>query len=169
VRIGLLAGAALVVYVAESALPRPFPWMRLGLANALALTTLIVYGLRAALGVTVFRAVAGSLLVGGFMSPSFAFSMTGGLAAVAAMAAVHAAAGRLFSPIGISVVGALAHSAAQLALARFVFIRSPGVLLLAPLTLLTAALVGSATGLAAWYLAERLGGPDRTEPVAASS
>ena len=43
-RLGMLLGVALALYAVESALPSPFPFMRIGLANVATLLALMTLG-----------------------------------------------------------------------------------------------------------------------------
>jgi len=43
-RLGLLTAMALVLFLVEAALPRPLPWMKLGLGNAAVLAALLLFG-----------------------------------------------------------------------------------------------------------------------------
>ena len=70
-RIGVLSACAVAAYVFESFIPVPVPWARIGLSNIVVVITLFGFGLREALLVTLVRIVAGNLLLGVMMSPSF--------------------------------------------------------------------------------------------------
>ena len=43
-RLALVAGTALVLFVIEAAVPRPLPWMKLGLSNGAVLLALMLFG-----------------------------------------------------------------------------------------------------------------------------
>src|SRR4030095_9788496 len=62
-RFGLLIALAVTLQIAESLIPRPIPWLRLGLANAVTLLVLVRAGFRAALAVTAIRIVLSGLLL----------------------------------------------------------------------------------------------------------
>ena len=66
--IAILVTFAVVIHTVEAALPLPMPvpGVRLGLANIITILTLILYGLRSALLVTVLRILLGSFFVGNF-------------------------------------------------------------------------------------------------------
>ena len=42
-RLALVAGTALVLFVIEAAVPRPLPWMKLGLGNGAVLLALMLF------------------------------------------------------------------------------------------------------------------------------
>src|SRR4030042_4632081 len=105
-RIAKLAAAAIGLTLAEAALPSPIPGVKPGLANIVTLAVLTRFGLRAAIWVGLLRVVAGSLLVGTFLSPPFFLSFSGAIASLAALAAAHWLPARFFGPVTQSVCAA---------------------------------------------------------------
>jgi heptaprenyl diphosphate synthase len=159
-RIALLAAYALGLNSFERLLPTPIPWLRLGLANLITLITLLLYGLRPALMVTLIRVILASLFSGTFLGPSFILSLGGGLTSTFAMGFALSAAGELFSPVGLSIIGALFHNITQLFLAYFLFIqRIEAILLIAPVILLVGTLTGAVNGVIASILINNLKKP----------
>ena len=69
--LGVLVALAVSLNVLESLIPMPLPWVRLGLANLLALVAILTSGWREGFLVTILRILISSLLFGGFLSPSF--------------------------------------------------------------------------------------------------
>lgn len=152
-RIAILSAFALGIHGVESLIPSPIPWLRLGLANVITLVTLVLYGLYPAIMVTLVRVVLGSLFTGTFLGPAFLLSFGGGLSSTLAMGFVFLKMPRLFSAIGISIIGALFHNSAQLVIAHFFFIgRIEAILLIAPII----ALIGILTGALNGFLSEIL-------------
>lgn len=153
----LLLALGTAIYVAEVAFspPWPLPGAKLGLANVVTLVVLALYGRRAAGLQAVARTVLGSLLTGTLLSPAFAFSLAGALAALAAMIAVLAVGGRIFSLVGVSVSGSVAHVTAQMAVA-VLLVGHIGVLVELPYLTLVAVLTGCFTGLLAQLSVGRL-------------
>ena len=64
-RLGLMASAAIVLFAFESLVPKPLPWMKLGLGNLPVLVALVSFGGGPALAVSAIKLVAGGLLSGG--------------------------------------------------------------------------------------------------------
>jgi len=126
-------------------------WFRFGFANIIGLATLYLYGFKDALVVTLGRIFLGSLASGLFGSPAFLLSLAGGLSAILAMGLAYRFGARVFSEIGISVIGATVHNVAQLMAAYVILIRNEAVLLLLPLMILTAVGTGLVNGLAARF------------------
>jgi heptaprenyl diphosphate synthase len=152
-RIALLAAYALSLHGLESFIPMPLPWLRAGLANIITLTTLLLFGFRDALMVTLIRVLLASVINGSFPGPGFILSLGGGLAGVLSMGLVFAAAPRLFGPVGLSLIGAFFHNAAQLSIAWLLFIqRLEPILLIGPVLLL----IGTATGVVNGLVADLL-------------
>jgi heptaprenyl diphosphate synthase len=157
-RLGLLTGLALAMYILESVMPRPLPWLRLGLSNALVLVVLLAYGLKLALSVSVMRTVVGSLVIGSFLNPGFVISILAGVTSCIAMGVARCAGKKVLGTVGISIIGALAHNMTQLSAAYILFVRRLEVFALIPLFLFLSAGTGLVTGLAAHFVHERMAG-----------
>jgi len=150
-RLGALLALAIALHTVESWIPPlPVPGAKIGLANIVTLLVLFGYGWRDALAITVLRQMGGSLLTGTFLAPGFFVGMAGGVAGVLAMQAARYASSRLpgpiFSPLGISCIGAIFHNLGQLA-AVAVVLYDGSTLYLLPVLLLLALPSGVVTGL----------------------
>ena len=154
--LGVLTAFAVVLHTIEAGLPNPTPWLRLGLANIITLVALMSLGLGCAMAVQVLRIIIGSLLTGTLFSPVFIQGFGGGMAAAFAMWLVWHYGGRLFSPVGISIIGAFVHTSIQVLLAYLIIIRHFQIFFLLPIFLLTSVATGFFNGLAAYLLFERL-------------
>ena len=139
-RLGLMASAAIVLFAFESLVPKPLPWMKLGLGNLPVLVALVSFGGGPALAISAIKLVAGGLLSGGFAGPAFVIGGGAGLASWLVMVAVW---------------GALAHQLSQLALASG-YIGHSSLFALLPLALFSALVSGGAIGLLAWWTLEQL-------------
>ncbi len=156
-RIAILSAYALALHGFEAILPSPIPWLRLGLANIITLTALLLFGFRVALMITINRIILGSLFIGTFLGPSFILSFGGGVCATCAMGVVLAANKKIFGPVGLSLIGALFHNAAQLFLAYGLFIqRIEAVLFISPIIILLGTLTGLVNGIVAGILIKNL-------------
>ncbi len=156
-RTGLLAAAAVVLFVFEGLAPRPLPWMKLGLGNVPVMVALISYGPMAALVVSALKLALGGLLSGSFGNPAFFIGAGAGLCSWTVMALVWSTARRLFSVIGLGIWGAVTHQLAQLALA-YVYIGQWSVLGLIPVALLGGLISGILIGLLAHWVYQRSNG-----------
>ena len=150
-RLALVAGTALILFVVESALPRPLPWMKLGLGNGAVLLALFLFGVRQAFAVAAIKIVVGGLLTGGVAGPAFVISAGSGLASLSTMGLARQAPDWLFSPIGISILGAVTHQITQLLLA-YVYIEQAGLFSLLPIFLVGGLISGGLIGLVVFWV-----------------
>ncbi len=151
--IAFLAALCLFMSAIEYAVPKPLPFLRLGLANVPVLLALEKLRKRDILLLIILK-ISGQGCIGGtFFSYIFLFSAAGSLASGLTMIFVH----RFFtegfladyypiSYIGLSIAGALANSAAQLFLAYFCLF-GEGTRYIAPLLLISAAITGLLLGI----------------------
>jgi heptaprenyl diphosphate synthase len=147
-RIALLSAYAVGLHSLESLLPTPVPWLRFGFANIITVVTLVLYGLRPALMVTLIRVIVSSLLTGTFLGPGFLLSFGGGITSTLIMGIALRALPGIFSIIGVSILGALFHNGVQLFLAYLVFIRkTEALLMITPFILMIGTLTGAVNGI----------------------
>jgi heptaprenyl diphosphate synthase len=145
-RLAILVAIATVLQIAESLVPKPVPWLRLGLANAVTLLVLVRSGAAAAGVVTGVRVLLGGLVLGTLGSPAFFLSAAGASAAWAAMALAARLAMPPLSPLGVSVLGAAVHAGGQLVAFSALFGVGSPALVLAPLLVSTAVPLGLVSG-----------------------
>lgn len=145
-QMALFSALALGIYVLEAQLPMPLPGMKPGLANLVTLAVMRLLDRKSALGVLCVRLVLGSVLTGSLSA--LAYSAAGGIASFAVMALLL----RRFPEEQlwvVSVFGALAHMAGQMAVAVYVtgtrYILAYGLLLTAA-AIATGALNGVCAG-----------------------
>lgn len=119
VRISMLVSLGVVLNIIESMIPlfNIIPGVKLGLANIVSLLLIYIYGFKDALLVSIVRVLIVSMLRTGLFSISFLFSITGSIFSLIVM--------NLFkktnlSIIGVSILGSIVHSLAQLSLAIFI-------------------------------------------------
>lgn len=139
------AALAIVIHIAESALPSPLPGVKPGLANIITLYVLLTYGWRMAAWVSLLRVLGGSLLLGTFLSPTFLLALSGALASLAILAVSIHLPGRPFGPVGYACLAALAHTSGQFFAAYYLFMPHPALFALLPV-LLSAALLSGVLG-----------------------
>ncbi len=154
--LAMLTSVAVVLHLVELSLPNPTPWLRLGLANIIILSVLATYGLKEGLVVNVLRIVLGSFISGNLLGPTFILSLSGGLSSILAMWLTLSFAGRYFSLIGVSLIGAYTHTITQLGVAYWVLIKHYGIFYLLPVFLGVALLTGFLNGLGALVLTRQL-------------
>lgn len=155
-RIAWLTALAVTIHIAESALPSPIPGVKPGLANLITIICLIQYGWRTAAWVAILRVLVGSILIGTFLSPTFALSMSGALASVIVLGLASRLPGEGLGPVGLSLVAAMAHMAAQFFTAYNLFIPHQGLFNLLPILMTVAVIFGISSGIIANHMINRI-------------
>lgn len=155
-KLAVLAAAGLILFLFESTIPRPLPWLKPGLSNLVTIVALYCYGFRAAFVVTIIRVVTGALVLGTLFNPVFLFAVSGGVLATLVMAFFHAKFNKTFSIIGVSLLGAFTHNLVQLLLAAFLVVNSAQVLFLMPVMLLSSLFSGFLVGIFAHYVVQKM-------------
>jgi heptaprenyl diphosphate synthase len=141
-----LAGLAFFLSTIEYMLPRPIPFMRLGLANLPILIAVDLLPFGSYMALALMKVVGMSILTGSLFSYVALFSLAGTLASALVMRLLRAIAGpRLLSYVGLCVAGAISSNMAQVVLAR-VFVFGPSARLMAPAFLALGLVSGIALG-----------------------
>lgn len=143
-QMAMLSAVAIIIFVVEAQIPLPvaIPGMKLGLSNVVTLFALWTLGKKEAGLILLVRILLGNIVAGTFMM--MLYSAVGGLLCLLLMMVMKP----LFSEKQIwilSIFGAIAHNAGQLGTAVFVT-STPGLLLYAPVLLLSAIVTGFFTG-----------------------
>ena len=151
-KIAALAALAISIHVLEAALPSPLPGIKPGFANIIVLITLILYGLKSALWVSMLRILGSSLIIGSFLSPTFFLSLSGALASLFVIAIMIKLP--IIKPgiVSLSIFAAMAHISAQFWLAWWWLVPHPGLLHLYPVLLTASFFMGTLSGLIALRL-----------------
>jgi heptaprenyl diphosphate synthase len=145
-RIAGLAAVAIGLTLAEAAIPSPVPGVKPGLANIVVLLVMLQYGWKTAAWVAALRVLAGSLLLGSFLSPGFWLSAAGALSSLVVLGAVQYLPRRWFGAVSQSVLAAFGHIAGQLALAWWWLLPTAALLNLLPVFAAAALLFGAING-----------------------
>lgn len=146
---------AVALFTLENFLPRPLPFLKIGLANVFVLLILWQLDLLSALVVNLVKVFIGSFISGLILTPVIVFSLVG---SVLSLLAMHLAIKIKikFSLIGISVIGALVHNLSQLFLAYFMLFPNAKLFYFLPLLLATGLGAGIVTGAVAYYLDSKI-------------
>lgn len=155
-KVAILIATGLILFLFESAIPRPLPWLKPGFSNLVTILALYLYGFRTAFLVVLLRVVIGALILGTLFNPAFLFALCGGIASTLAMAWIYKFMKNIFSVIGISLAGAFAHNLIQTLLAAFWVIKSTQVLYLMPIMLLSSLFSGFLVGVFAHYVLQKM-------------
>ncbi len=166
-QIALLVALACILQISESMIPHPIPGLRLGLANMVTLTTLVLLGFRHALEVAIIRTILSSLIIGTFMSPGFILSFSAAIVSTLIMGLFYWLSGLnarfRFSIIGISIVGAFCHNMVQLVLAYFLLVKHSGIFVFFPWLSIGALATGWVVGIVAGGVCRQLAKASATE------
>jgi heptaprenyl diphosphate synthase len=158
-QIAILITFALVIHTVEAALPVPMvvPGAKLGLANVITLLAFVLYGFQAALFIALVRTFLGSIFIGNFLGFGFYLSFSGAVFSTLVMALGIAFWHRgKISLVAVSIMGAVAHNTAQVAVAAMIIGNLNLLKLYLPLLLLLALPTGLFTGLVVVYVHKTL-------------
>ena len=142
----IMIARGVVLHRFEALLPLPSPWIKLGLANLMTLVALVYLGFKEAVIVTLLRVVLGSILGGTFLGPTFFLSMVGGMASILVMGVIYKKSKKYLSLVGVSILGAYAHTLATSACVYFFLIREISFFTLLPFFFSLALITGTLTG-----------------------
>lgn len=150
---GLLIALAMGMSFVESLIPIPIPvpGVKLGLANLVTVAGLYLVGIPGTICVTLLRVV----LVGlSFGNPySMMYGLSGSFLSLFVMALAKKF--RLFSQVGISVLGGIAHNVGQITFAA-VIVKTPGLYYYLPALLIAGCIAGILIGILGDIITERL-------------
>ncbi|MDE6946725.1 MAG: Gx transporter family protein [Anaeroplasmataceae bacterium] len=113
--IAMLLAIAIILNILESFIPVFVPGVKLGLANMIVLVMLYEFKPAEALMVAVLRILLVGVLRGNLLTPTFLMSLSGGVLSFLIMFFFSRV--KIFSPIGVSVLGAVSHAGGQVLIA----------------------------------------------------
>ncbi|MDP8233115.1 MAG: Gx transporter family protein [Candidatus Zophobacter franzmannii] len=146
---------AVTVYIFEALIPKPLPFVRLGLANITILFLLADGFPLLAFMVTILKVLVGGFFIGTLISPVSLISLGGSIVSVIVMWLLLKSKLGL-SLVGISVGGAIVHNLMQLVVLRLVLIQSDTVFKFIPLLLIIGLVSGIVTGIITLKIRERI-------------
>ena len=150
----LLGAFCFFLSAIEYMVPKPLPFMRLGIANLPILLAADLLPLPWYLALALVKVIGMSVISGSLFSYIVVFSLGGTLAAAAVMWAARRALGRRVSQVGVSILGAFASNAAQMGIAR-ALVFGDSVRLIAPPFLAAGIVTGILLGVFAELFAEK--------------
>lgn len=153
--LSLLVSIGLALSVLESAIPLPItvPGAKLGLSNMVILVTLVIFGFKEALVVGMLKSIV-LVLVTGSVS-SFFYSFSGAVFSCFAMFIVYKYFMNIFSLIGVSIFGAVAHNIAQVSVAS-IMMNNSRIYSYLPILLMMSLFTGYFVGLSSIYISDNL-------------
>ncbi len=134
--VALFAALCIFLSTIEYMIPKPVPFLRLGLANLPLIISIAVFSPRDIFLLVILKAVGQGFINGTLFSYIFLFSAAGSLVSGLVMLGVFYLFGRRISLIGVSIFGALGSNMIQLYLSK-VFIFGSAVKYIAPPFLIT--------------------------------
>lgn len=146
-RISLLLALSVVLNIVESFFPffsGNIPGLKLGLANAIVLLVIYVYGFKEAITIAILRVFLVGILRTGLFNISFFFSLSGSILSALMMYVAYKYV--KFSIIGVSVVGAISHSIGQI-LVAMVMLNNVNIVYYLPLMLISSLITGIIIGI----------------------
>lgn len=145
-KVGLLTALALIFSYIEALVPFNFgiPGIKLGLANLVILVSLYLLNLKQTVIIALLRIFISSLLFGS--SVSLIYSLCGGALSLVCM--ITAKQTKVFSPIGVSIIGGVTHNAGQI-LAAFCVMMSFSLTYYLPVLIIAGVATGSLLGIVA--------------------
>ena len=145
--LALLGAFCLFLSTIEYMIPKPMPFMRIGIANLPLMLALDIFPFHTFLVLVAIKVIGQALITGTMFSYIFLFSLTGTtLAAVSMYALRHLLGQRRISFIGVGTTGAMISNITQLALA-WIFVFGNSAQFIAPPFLASGVITGVALGL----------------------
>ncbi|HOV95058.1 MAG TPA: Gx transporter family protein [Spirochaetales bacterium] len=137
----------------EYMLPKPLPFMRLGIANLPILLAVDILPFPWYILLAIVKVIGMSLISGTLFSFVALFSLMGTLTAALVMWGAHKLGGKYISQIGVSVLGAISSNLVQMVIARYVAF-GEAAWLIAPVFVAMGLITGLALGLFAEHFAK---------------
>jgi heptaprenyl diphosphate synthase len=161
--IAILGAFCMFLSTIEFMIPKPAPFLRIGIANLPLMLALDIFPFPAFLALVGIKVTGQALITGTLVSPIFLFSLTGTLAAALSMYALRRILKRRVSFIGVSALGAMMSSLSQVALA-WLWLMGNAVRFIAPPFLAAGLITGIALGIfcevfvnrSQWHAARRV-------------
>lgn len=114
---------ALYFSLFETVIPKPFPWMKLGLANLATIIVLVKFGKKMAFEVLFLRVLIQGMMIGTLFTPGFFISLISGIASVSITCLLFNMR-KYLSIVSISIVSALTHNIVQLIVVYLLIFRN---------------------------------------------
>ena len=146
-KLSMLLALSLVLSLVESYIPilnGVIPGFKVGFANIVVLFALYNLSFREAISLSILRVFIMGILRTGLFSITFTFSLAGALLSVVAM--FLAKNYTKLSIVGVSIVGAIFHSIAEIVIAML-FLSNTNIVYYLPILLVVSLLTGSIVGI----------------------
>ena len=121
--VALFSACALFLSTIEYMIPKPIPFMRLGLANIPLIIALGIFSNREYFLLLVLKVLGQGLISGTIFSYIILFSLAGSISSALIMLAIYTVFKAKVSRIGISIGGALGSTMSQLLISRLILFK----------------------------------------------
>ena len=121
--IALLAACALFLSTIEYMIPKPIPFMRLGLANIPLIIALGIFSNREYFLLLLLKVLGQGLISGTIFSYIILFSLAGSVSSALIMLLIYTLFKEKVSRVGISIGGALGSTISQLLISRLILFK----------------------------------------------
>lgn len=121
--IALFVMLSLYLSLSENIIPKPFPWMKIGLSNIATIVVLEKFGKKMALEVVGLRIIIQGVMLGTIFSPGFIISLVSGIISTGSMIVLYEFREKL-SLISISMVSGFLHNLSQLIIVYYLMFRN---------------------------------------------
>lgn len=151
----LMAALALIFSYIEVLIPFNFgvPGIKLGIANLIIIVTLYYIGPKYALAVNVMRVLVAGLLFNGLFGA--AYSLAGALISFLVMLLLKKT--KIFSVVGVSMAGGVAHNLGQILVAAFL-VSNIKIFVYFPVLIISGVISGTLIGILSYLILKRLPG-----------
>jgi len=146
---------AITIFVVETFIPKPFPFLKLGLANIVTLLLLSTNNIKEAVLIAYCKTIIGGFATGTLFSPTTVLSLSGTSLSLLIMILLLKSKFN-FSILGLSIAGAVCHNFGQIAAVRFILIKENSIFYLTPLLIVTGIVTGIITGYIAFLVIKEL-------------
>lgn len=119
----LLILLSLYLSLAETLVPKPFPWLKIGFANIGGIIALEKFGKKMAIEVVILRILIQGLMLGTLFTPGFIISFISGMGSLLIMISLYHFRDKL-TLVSISMLSALTHNIIQLLVVYFLLFRN---------------------------------------------
>lgn len=140
----------------ENMIPKPFPWMKIGLSNISVLIALEKFNSKMAIKTLILRVFIQALMLGTLFTPGFIISISAGSISTSVMIFLYKFR-KYLSLVSISSLSGFLHNLLQLIIVYFLLFRNMSLNSKSIIIFIAVFLfIGSVTGFITGFIAERL-------------
>jgi len=156
VKIGILIAVGIVLNIIERFIVIPVPFVRLGLSYIVILIGLYLFSIGTGYIIAVLKVLVSSFVFGYFLHPIFFVSFSANAVAVLVMSIMIKLFENQFSPVGVSVIGAVSFNFTQLFVVYILFIKRVEIFSFLPVVMIISVVTGFFIGFIGMIVIENL-------------